>query len=187
MKKTKNAVTSAETIESNDKKILRERANTLSRTPESLVTMVEMLEVLEFRLAQESYAVETRYVSEVYPLKDLTPLPGTPAFMPGVVNVRGRITPVIDIKRFFELPDKGLTDLHRIILINGNDMEIGLLADSIVGVYAIPADGLQTSLPTLTNIRNDYLKGITAERLIVLDMHSILTDPRIIVHEEVEI
>lgn len=170
---------------SGDKKILRDRARKLSQPPELQVASAS-LEVLEFRLAQESYALETGYVSEVYPLKDLTPLPGTPPFMLGVVNVRGRITPVIDIKRFFELPDIGLTDLHRIILVKGNDLELGLLADSIVGVHSIAVDSLQASLPTLTGIRSDYLKGVTAERLVILDLNRILTDPKIIVHEEVE-
>ena len=169
-----------------DKEILRDRARKLSRTPAVVDSASEPLEVLEFRLAQESYALETRYVSEVYPLKDLTPLPGTPSFMLGIVNVRGRIMPVIDIKRFFELPDKGLTDLHRIILVKGNDLELGLLADAIVGVHTIAVSDLQGSLPTLTGIRSDYLKGVTAGRLVVLDLNRILTDPRIIVHEDVE-
>ena len=144
------------------------------------------LEVLEFRLAQERYAIETRYVREVYPLKDLTPLPSTPPFVLGIVNVRGRILPVLDLKKFFDLPEQGLTDLHRIILVRGNDLELGLLADVIVGVRSIPVDSLQPSLPTLTGIRADYLKGVTAERLVVLDLDRILTDPKIIVHEEVE-
>jgi purine-binding chemotaxis protein CheW len=169
-----------------DKQILRDRARRLSRIPAVIDIASDSLEVLEFRLAQESYALETHYVSEVYPLKDLTPLPGTPAFMLGIVNVRGRIMPVIDIKKFFELPDKGLTDLHRIILVKGNDLELGLLADAIVGVQTVAISQLQVSLPTLTGIRSDYLKGVTAERLIVLDLNRILTDPRIIVHEEVE-
>ena len=94
--------------------------------------------------------------------------------------------PVIDIKKFFELPDEGLTDLHRIILVRGNDLELGLLADAIVGVHTVSQDSLQPSLATLTGIRSDYLKGVTAERLVVLDLDRILTDPKIIVHEEVE-
>ncbi len=169
-----------------DREILRARARALSRPPERAAAAEASLELLEFRLAQECYALETRHVHEVYPLKDLTPLPCTPPFVPGIVNVRGRITPVIDIKKFFDLPDKGLTDLHRIILVRGNDLEFGLLADQIVGVRTIPVDSLQPSLPTLTGIRADYLKGVTADRLVVLDLERILADPKIIVHEEVE-
>lgn len=166
--------------------ILRDRAQALARPPEHTAVAHTSMEVLEFRLAQEAYALETRYVCEVYPLKDLTPLPCTPAFVLGIVNVRGRITPVIDIKKFFDLPDHGITDLHRVILVRGTDLEFGLLADSIVGVRTIPLESLQPSLPTLTGIRGDYLKGVTAERLVVLDLERIFADPKMIVKEEVD-
>jgi purine-binding chemotaxis protein CheW len=156
----------------------------LAHKPQTETTEVQ-LEVLEFRLAQESYAVESRYVQEVYPLRDLTPVPCTPAFVLGIVNVRGRIVPVLDIKKFLDLPEKGLTDLHRIVLIRGEDCELGLLADVIVGVRSIPFESLQPSLPTLTGVRSDYLKGVTAERLVVLDLARILADPKIIVNDEV--
>jgi purine-binding chemotaxis protein CheW len=168
------------------KQILRVRAKVLARTPDRAQTAQASLEVLEFRLAHERYALENRYVAEVCPLKELTPLPCTPPFVLGIVNVRGRILPVLDLKKFFDLPEKGLTDSHRIILVRGNDLELGLLADVIVDVRSIPADSLQPSLPTLSGIRGDYLKGVTAERLVVLDLSRILADPKIIVNEEVE-
>jgi len=168
------------------KQILHARAQALARTPPHAPAAETLLEVLEFHLAQERYAVETRYVQEVQPLKELTPLPCTPPFVLGIVNVRGRILPVLDLKKFFDLPEKGLTDLHRIILVRGNDLELGLLADVVVGVRSISAESLQPSLPTLTGVRSDYLKGVTAERLVVLDLARILADPKIIVHEEVE-
>lgn len=144
------------------------------------------LEVLEFRLAQERYAVEANRVREVQPLGDLTPLPCTPAFVLGIVNVRGRILPVLDLKRFFELPEEGITDLHRIIIVRGADLEFGLLADVIVGLRALPTESLQPSLPTLTGIHADYLKGVTADRLVVLDLARLIEHPRIVVNEEVE-
>jgi purine-binding chemotaxis protein CheW len=172
---------------SDSRQILRARARALARTTEGApVAKGLLLEVLEFRLAQEQYAVENRFVQEVHPLKELTPLPCTPPFVRGIVNVRGRILSVLDLKKFFDLPEKGLTDLHRIILVRGNDLELGLLADVIVGVRSISSDSLQPSLPTLTGIRADYLKGVTAERLVLLDLARILADPKIIVHEEVE-
>jgi purine-binding chemotaxis protein CheW len=166
--------------------ILRARAQALARPPEHVPAAVTQLEVLEFRLAPERYALETRYVREVYPLKELTPLPCTPPFVLGIVNVRGRILPVFDLKKLFDLPEQGVTDLHRIILIGGNEIELGLLVDAAEGVRSIPADGLQPSLPTFTGIRSEYLKGVTAERLVVLDVARILASPNIIVHEEVE-
>ena len=168
-----------------DTQILRARAQALARPPADTPAAGTLLEVLEFRLAQERYALETRYVREVYPLKDLTPLPCTPPFVIGIVNVRGRILPVIDLKKFFDLPEQGVTDLHRIIVIEGNEMDFGLLADATVGLRSIPVDSVQFSLPTLTGIRSEYLKGVTADRLVVLDVARILADPKIIVDEEV--
>jgi purine-binding chemotaxis protein CheW len=167
-------------------RILRTRARALARAPPLEPAEGAMLEVLEFRLASERYAVESRLVQEVQPLRDLTPLPCTPPFVLGIVNVRGRILPVLDLKKFFDLPERGLTDLHRIILVRGNDLELGLLADVIVGVRKVEANSLQPSLPTLTGIRADFLKGVSEERLVVLDLDRILLDPKIIVHEEVE-
>jgi purine-binding chemotaxis protein CheW len=181
---TQNAMRHAATPDA--AQTLRARARALARPPAHRPAADTLLEVLEFRLAQERYAIETRYVREVYPLKDLTPLPCTPPFVLGIVNVRGRILPVFDLKNFFDLPEQGLTDLHRVILIEGNEMELGLLADVTVGVRSIPADSLQPALSTFTGIRSQYLKGVTAERLVVLDVARILADPKIIVLEEVE-
>ena len=166
--------------------ILRARARRLSRPAQSAPAPGDALEVLIFHLGGERYALETNRVREVYPLRDLTPLPCTPPFVLGVVNVRGRVVPVIDIKRFFGLPEQGLTDLHRIILVSSRDIELGLLADVMSDVRAIAADSLQQALPTMTEIGADYLKGVTADRLVVLDLERILTDPRIIVDEQVE-
>jgi purine-binding chemotaxis protein CheW len=166
--------------------ILRERARELARRPETAPAADTMLEILEFRLAQERYALETRYVQEVYPLRDLTPLPGTPPFILGIVNVRGRIVPVFDMKKLFDLPEQGVTDLHRIVLVRGHGMELGLLADVVVGVRSIAASDLQPSLPTLTGIRAQYLKGVTAERVVVLDIERVLADPKITVHDDGE-
>lgn len=165
--------------------ILEARAKQLARAAQAPSTAAS-LELLEFRLAQERYAIETRFVQEVYPLREFTPLPCTPPFIRGVVNVRGRIVPVLDLKKFFALPDQGLTDLHRVILLRGQGMEVGLLADIALGVRTVLQAALQPSLPTLTGIRAEYLKGVTEEPLIVLDADRLLADPNIIVQEDVE-
>lgn len=170
-----------------DTTILRARAQRLAETVVPEESSSARLELLQFRLADEHYGIETSFVQEVSPFKDLTPLPCTPPFLLGIVNVRGRIVPVLDLKRFFELPEKGINDLHRIILVKGEELEFGILADVILGITAIDPTSLQTSLPTLTGIRDDYLRGVSPERLIVLDMNRIFNDPRILVQEEVEL
>jgi purine-binding chemotaxis protein CheW len=104
----------------------------------------------------------------------------------GIVNLRGRIVPVFDLKKFFDLPEQGLTDLHRIIVVSGAGVELGLLADVVRSVHSIGIDRLQTSLPTLTGIRAEYLKGVTDERLVVLDLARVLADPKIILNDSAE-
>jgi purine-binding chemotaxis protein CheW len=166
--------------------ILRSRAKKLAQVTEGKGTDEEFFEILEFLLAQEAYAVETMFVREVYPLTELTPLPCTPAFVFGLINVRGQILTVVDMKKFFDLPERGITNLNKVIVVRKDAMELGILADEIIGIHNIPVNGLQPPLSTMTGIHADYLKGVTGERLIVLDMERFLTDRRLIIHEEVE-
>lgn len=167
-------------------RVLRERAVALARAPQPDVAPGGQLELLEFKLANERYALETRHVVEVHPLRDLTPLPGTPPFVRGIVNLRGRILPVFDLKKFFGLPEQGVTDLHRIIVVRGNGLELGLLADVVASVRSVAVESLAPPLPTLSEIAAVYLKGVSAERLVVLDLDRILADPKIVIDDEVD-
>lgn len=169
--------------ENHVERILRQRALHLAQPPAVEAPAKEQIELLEFHLGGERYALETRHASELHPLRDLTPLPGTPAFVRGIVNLRGRILPVYDLRRFFGVPEQGITDLHRIVVVNGEDFELGLLADRVMGVRTLPRAALSPAPPTLTAIAADYLKGICDERLIVLDLERLLADPRIVVND----
>jgi purine-binding chemotaxis protein CheW len=160
------------------RRILKARAVALGREPAKEKDEAS-LEVVTFLLAYETYGLESRWVREIFPLRELTPLPWNPPFVAGVVNVRGRILPVIDIKKLFDLPVKGLTDLNKVLVIQGGELELGILADQILGVRSVPLGLIQPSLPTLTGIREDYLKGVTPERLVILDAEKILSDPRL--------
>ncbi|MEW5979015.1 MAG: chemotaxis protein CheW [Acidobacteriota bacterium] len=166
--------------------VLRERAKALAREAHWSAGSVEPIQVLEFLLAYERYAVELAFIREVFPLKELTPVPATPAFVMGIINVRGEIISVIDLKKFFDLPSKGLTDLNKVIILRQGDLELGILADSVFGVSEIPVEHMQPGLPTLTGIRQQYLKGITNTGLVILDVAKIAADPRIVVRDESE-
>ncbi|HEY6838764.1 MAG TPA: chemotaxis protein CheW [Geobacteraceae bacterium] len=168
-----------------EQRILRARAVELAREPEQEGIAGEHLEIVEFVLASERYGVESSFIGEVYPVKELTPLPCTPSFVLGVMNIRGKILSVLDLRTFFDLPDRGLSDFNKVIVLHAGAMEFGILADAILGVRKLRAAALRTSLPTLTDVRADYLKGVTEERLVVLDGEKILSDKRIVVHEEV--
>jgi purine-binding chemotaxis protein CheW len=165
--------------------ILTARARALAHPIEAPQAAVNVLEVVEFRLAQERYALEQRFVQEICPLESFTPLPCVPAHVLGIINLRGQILPVIDLKKFFDLPEVGITDLHMVIVMRADDIEAGVLADTVIGVRMIPPETLQPSLPTLTGIREQYLKGISPQHVVVLDAPKILRDPQLLVDEEV--
>jgi purine-binding chemotaxis protein CheW len=167
-------------------KVLKARAKELARPPTPLRQADEFLEIVEFRLAKERYAIEHALVREVVALKELTPLPCTPGFVRGIVNVRGQIVPVINMKKFFDLPEAGITDVHMVLIVHSGGIELGIEADAVAGVRAIPLSSIQPSLPTLSGIRAEYLRGVTDENVVVLDAARILADPKITVDEEVQ-
>jgi len=166
--------------------ILKARARAMAQELPAETVAAEHMEVVEFLLAHERYAIASSSVREIYPLTDITPIPCTPAFVLGVINVRGRIISVIDIKRFFDLPEKGLTDLNKVVIIQGHGLEMGILADAVLGVRSLVRKDIQPSVAALTGIRENYLVGVTRERLVVLDVEKLLLDKDVRVEESVE-
>jgi purine-binding chemotaxis protein CheW len=164
--------------------ILQERARRLAGEQPGEHTE-EHLEILVFQLAWEHYGIETEFVREVYPLKELTPLPCTPAFVLGIVNLRGELCPVIELKRLFGLPDSGMTNATSAVILHDRTMEFGLLADVIVGVQQLNVAALQPPPATFSGINASFLRGVTKDRLAVLDARNILAHPALIVNEQV--
>jgi purine-binding chemotaxis protein CheW len=165
------------------KAVLKARADALARSDEKAYAR-EYLEVVSFVLGREKYGVESRYVREVCPMNDLTPLLGAPSFVLGIVNMRGRVLSIIDIRKLFDLPQEGVSDLDRIVVLQHGEMEFGILANSILGVVQVAKDELQLSLPTLTGLRAEYLKGVTKDRMAILDGAMLLADDKVIVRVE---
>jgi purine-binding chemotaxis protein CheW len=166
--------------------ILKERARILARERMDQPMPGEQIEFLEFTLAQERYGIETTYIREVAPVAAMTRVPCTPAFVAGIINLRGQILSVIDLRKRFDLAEKGPADLGRVIVLGTEDMLMGVLAATIIGLHAISRQELETSLPTLTGRREQYLKGISRSRVAILDAQKLLSDQDIIVHAEVE-
>jgi purine-binding chemotaxis protein CheW len=161
--------------------ILKKRAKQLAK-PLKAVSNEEMIEIIEFTMAFEKYALESSYIREIVPLREIVPIPSTPSFVVGITNVRGQILSVVDMKILFELPNEGLSDLNKIIIVRYKDMEFGLLADSIIGMKTVSLNSLQLQLPTLTGIRSKYLLGISDEKVIILDGEKLLTDKKLVVN-----
>jgi purine-binding chemotaxis protein CheW len=164
--------------------ILRERALKLARV-ESEAARSPGLEVLAFQLAAETYAVEIAFVREIVPLSALTAIPCTPAFVLGLINLRGELCPLIDLKRLLGVPQQGLTNATSAVVLHDRAMEFGIVADVIVGVRSVAEDDIRPAPATLTGINASFLRGILDDHTVLLDARTILGHPGIVVNEQV--
>lgn len=166
-----------------ERTLLEQRARELARQPLRDAERGECLEIVAFTMAHERYGVETRFVREVQQLRELTPIPGTPPFVLGILNLRGHVVSLVDLKKFFSLPDRGLSDINHVVLLSCAEMEFGILADTLLGVRRLPAEELQGALSTFSGRRKDYLLGVARDGTVVLDARQILNDPGMVVRD----
>lgn len=165
---------------------LKRRAKALAEIPEQEEICEDRIEVMPFLLASERYALETRYIREIWPLTSYVSLPHTPAFVLGVTQVHGEICSIVDLKQFFSLPTGGLTNFNKLIVLDDGEMCFGVLADDVFGIES----GSKAKLSSVENwqgIDQTYLTGITEDRLIILDAQRILRDKRLIVNQTIEV
>ncbi len=160
---------------------LRRRAQALAQEPPPRPAQDALLHLLEFLLGTEHYAVELCHVREVYALKSVTSLPGTPAFVLGVTNVRGRLISVLDLRRLLHLAPQASSSTAKAVVLQREGMEFALCADDVAGVRTLQAAEVRASVATLTGARARYLLGITSNALTVLDGAKLLTDTALVV------
>jgi len=165
--------------------LLKKRAIEMAAEPELKKGFSPILQLMAFSLGTETYGLESSYIREVYPLKDFTPLPGVPAFILGIINVRGQIIPVVDLKKLFHLPEQGITELNKVIILHDDQMEFGILADVVHGTQVVGEDEIIPAPHTLNGIGEENLRGITRESLIVLNAKKLLTDKQMVVNDEI--
>lgn len=167
------------------KEVLNIRAATLARAPGEKQGESAVSQYVSFKLGQERYALEVRLVEEIQLIKELTRIPCTPAFVFGAVNVRGRILPVIDIKSFFGLTPVGLTPTSKIIVVEAGELQLGIIADQVDEVMDIHVDEIKTQIETLSGSSEEFIKGVTDDAVIILDMAGLARDKRMIIREDV--
>ena len=165
--------------------LLKMRAINMAAESGQKLDSSAVIEIIEFTLASEIYGVESSFVREVYQIKDFTLLPGVPSFILGIVNVRGLILPLLDLKILFNLPERGLGELNRAIILHDEVMEFGILADEVNGTKVLYKEDILPAPTTITGIGEKYIKGVTKDRLILLSAENLLTDKSIVINEKV--
>jgi len=144
-----------------------------------------LMEVVSFPLGQEKYAVESGYLREVSTAEGLVPVPCTPPFVAGIVNVRGQIYSVLDLRTLFGLQASS-QERRWVLLLEAEDMELGILADDVPAVLRISREALQPPLPA-SSVPAGHVIGVTTDAMIVLDARKVLSDPAILVHDEISL
>ncbi len=134
---------------------------------------------LTFHLAKEDYGIEIRFVTEIIGIQRITKVPDMPDFVRGVINLRGKIIPVIDVRTRFRLEPKEYDDRTCIIVVNINDMAVGLVVDEVSEVANIPEDQVEPPPRTGRGDRGRFIKGMgkmEEDVKIILDVSRLLYD-----------
>jgi chemotaxis signal transduction protein len=163
--------------------ILEKRAKKMARTLKPINDVVPV-EVLKFRMANQEYGLSMDYIREVILTGEITPVPGTPEYISGICAIRGEIISLVNLREFFKIHGKGLTDLNRVIVITDGNITFGILADFITGIDTVLKEKLEPIRSGQTPIAEKFLLGGIGD-LIVLNAATLLADPAMVISDTV--
>jgi purine-binding chemotaxis protein CheW len=157
----------------------------------------EQIELALAQLGREVYGVEAQYILEIQPAVCITRVPRAPEWVTGVVNLRGRILSVLDLRRFFGLvpaehkkEEELVTPLPDLIVVETADMEAALLVEDVLAIEPFPVGQIQDVTETLSGISAEYVRGVIERgaelpMVVVLNLPALLADEQLIVQQEV--
>jgi purine-binding chemotaxis protein CheW len=130
----------------------------------------QMLKVIVFELVDKEYAIPVEHVMSIEKVSAITRVPGVEPFVMGVINLKGTITPIIDLRMRFGLEQKGYDESSRIIIISFNEFEVGLIVDSARDVLEFPADLIEPQPKVIGMQELDFINGVVKmdRRLVIL-------------------
>ena len=134
---------------------------------------------LTFSLGNESYGIEIKYVTEIIGIQTITVIPELPEYVKGVINLRGKIIPVMDVRLRFKKEAKEYNDRTCVIVIDINDISIGLIVDSVSEVLTIPEEDIVEPPKMNKSFSNRYIKNIGKVEngvKLLLDCEKLLTE-----------
>lgn len=138
-------------------------------------------QIISFVVGRENFGVLIQEVKEVIRIREITRLPKAPDFVKGVINLRGDVIPVIDLREKFSMEVEDYTDMTRVIVVEVDGKSIGMVVDSVSHVLRLSRDQIDPAPPLVGGLAGEYIKGVGKldEKLIIL-----LNIERILSHEE---
>ena len=134
-------------------------------------------QIVVFKLGGEDYGIEINQVREIIRKREITPVPRQPPYVEGVINVRGTIIPVVNLKKRFGLPSDPSTQPHTIIVESGDGL-VGILVDSVSEVIRLPREKIHDPPAVSMSVDSQYLRGIcrVGDRLLIyLNVKKVVT------------
>jgi purine-binding chemotaxis protein CheW len=174
-------------------RIWARRAAQLAKPPER-EEKGEQINLALIQLGREVYGIEVKYILEIQPAMRITRVPRVPDWVTGVVNLRGRILSVLDLRRFFGLAPAEekdqATPFRDLVIVETPTMEVALLTESVLEVELFPTSRIQDVAGTIRGVGAEYVRGVMeqgaeAAMVVVLDLPALLADERLIIQEEV--
>jgi purine-binding chemotaxis protein CheW len=137
-----------------------------------------------FRLGGEDYAIAITKIQEIIVMKPITRIPQVPGFIEGLINLRGSVIPVVNLRTLFGLEHRDLDDETRTIIVNVGDRTIGYIVDEVTQVMRIASDQIQPAPVSITSVSKQHIAGLAQleDRLLV-----ILEIERLLKPEELEV
>ncbi len=142
-----------------------------------------------FSLGNEEYGVDIMKVKEISEFKESTKVPNAPYFVDGIINLRGEIIPIVNLKKRFNLEDNGTNSDTRIIVINLNNRNVGFVVDDASQVLRINDNDIEPAPEIIAGIHRQYISGVgkVDEKIIILlDLEQILTEDEKVQLKEME-
>jgi len=138
----------------------------------------ELLQLVSFKLGNEEFGIDILMVQEINRMLEITKVPKSPDFIDGIINLRGRVIPIVNLRKRFGLEPREKDKATRIIVVNINNKVLGMIVDAVSEVLRLPASTVEPPPPMVSGIESEYIKGVGKledKLLILLDMNKILT------------
>ena len=139
----------------------------------------DVIQWVTYHLGDEHYAIAVMQVQEVLRVSEITPVPGAPEYVLGIINLRGNVVTVLDTRKRFGMPPKEVDDTSRIIIIEAGEQVVGLLVDSVAEVVYLKASEIESAPNVGNEDSSRYIQGVHSSEgnlLIMIDVNKLLTE-----------